>query len=116
MAETIHQVILLRIVYISKWSMQLKWWFIFEILDSRETGGNSVAMEREGLRRLLERLSKTLPFSELVTDASTTIMKLVRETKGNNINFYVNLVACFMLLSVIQRVTFRWLPQFLSAY
>lgn len=64
----------------------------FEILDSRETGGNSVAMEREGLRRLLERLSKTLPFSELVTDASTTIMKLVRETKGNSINYCVNLV------------------------
>ena len=54
----------------------------FEVLDNRETGGNSVAMEREGLRRLLERLATTLPFSELVTDASTTIMKLVREIKG----------------------------------
>ena len=39
-------------------------------------------MEREGLRRLLERLATTLQFSELVTDASMTIMKLVREIKG----------------------------------
>jgi len=55
----------------------------FEVLDSRETGGNSVDMEREGLRRLLERMAHSMPFSELATDASTTIMKLVRETKGN---------------------------------
>ena len=55
----------------------------FEVLDSRETGGNSVNREGEGLRRLLERMAHSMPFSELATDASTTIMKLVRETKGN---------------------------------
>lgn len=54
----------------------------FEVVDSRETGGNSVNMEREGLRRLLEKMASTMPFSELTTDASSSIMKLVRETKG----------------------------------
>ena len=54
----------------------------FEVVDSRETGGNSVNMEREGLRRLLEKMASTMPFSELTTDASSCIMKLVRETKG----------------------------------
>lgn len=53
----------------------------FEVVDSRETGGNSVNMEREGLRRLLEKMASTMPFSELTTDASSSIMKLVRETK-----------------------------------
>lgn len=54
----------------------------FEVVDSRETGGNSVNMEREGLGRLLEKMASTMPFSELTTDASSCIMKLVRETKG----------------------------------
>lgn len=54
----------------------------FEVVDSRETGGNSVNMERKGLRRLLEKMASTMPFSELTTDASSSIMKLVRETKG----------------------------------
>ena len=39
----------------------------FEVVDSRETGGNSVNMEREGLRRLLEKMASTMPFSELTT-------------------------------------------------
>lgn len=55
-----------------------------EVLDKRETGGNSVNMEREGLRRLLERLKDGLKISELTTDSSSTIMKLVREMKGNS--------------------------------
>lgn len=64
----------------------------FEVVDSRETGGNSVTMEREGLRRLLGKMADTMPFSEMATDASSTIMKLVRETKGNFLsqhNFFV---------------------------
>ena len=52
------------------------------VVDKRETGGNSVVMEKEGLRRLLEKLATVLPFSELTTDASSSIMKLVREMKG----------------------------------
>ena len=53
-----------------------------EVIDKRETGGNSVTMEKEGLRRLLERMATVLPISELTTDASSSIMKLVRDMKG----------------------------------
>lgn len=53
-----------------------------EVIDKRETGGNSAVMEREGLRRLLERLMSELPLNELCTDASSTIIKLVRDMKG----------------------------------
>jgi len=52
------------------------------VVDKRETGGNSVVMEKESLRRLLEKLATALPFSKLTTDASSSIMKLVREMKG----------------------------------
>ena len=52
------------------------------VVDKRETGGNSVTMEKEGLRRLLEKMANVLPFSEITTDASSSIMKLVREMKG----------------------------------
>ena len=53
-----------------------------EVIDKRETGGNSAVMEREGLRRLLERLMSELPLNELCTDASSTTIKLVRDMKG----------------------------------
>ena len=39
-------------------------------------------MEREGLTRLLLRLMKILNISEIATDASSSIMKRVRELKG----------------------------------
>lgn len=52
------------------------------VVDKRETGGNSVVMEKEGLRRLLDKMASVLPFSELATDASSSIMKLVRDMKG----------------------------------
>ena len=53
------------------------------VVDKRETGGNSVVMEKEGLRRrLLEKMASVLPFSEIATDASSSIMKLVRDMKG----------------------------------
>ena len=54
-----------------------------EVIDKREPGGNSAVMEREGLRRLLERLMTELPLNELCTDASSMIIKLVRDMKGN---------------------------------
>lgn len=50
------------------------------VVDKRETGGNYVVME--GLRLLLEKMASVLPFSELATDASSSIMKLVRDMKG----------------------------------
>ena len=52
------------------------------VVDKRETGGNSVTMEKEGVRRLLEKMATVLPFSEITTDASSSIVKLVREMKG----------------------------------
>ena len=57
--------------------------FDMAVVDKRETGGNSVTMEKEGLRRLLEKMATVLPFSEITTDASSSIMKLVREMRGN---------------------------------
>ena len=53
-----------------------------EVLDKRETGGNSTTMEKEGLRRLLQWLKDKLPLSEICTDASATIIKLIRDMKG----------------------------------
>ena len=54
----------------------------FEVVDKRETGGNSTTMEKEALRRLLERMATVFPFDELTTDASPSIIKLVRDLKG----------------------------------
>ena len=39
-------------------------------------------MEKEALRRLLERMATIFPFDELTTDASPTNIKLVRDFKG----------------------------------
>ena len=80
------------------------------VVDKRETGGNSVVMEKEGLRRLLEKMASVLPFSELATDASSTIMKLVRDMKG-----MLMLFSYFHLHYLISQVL-RWLISVLSAY
>lgn len=53
-----------------------------EVIDKRETGGNSTLMEKMGCKRLLERMMHSLNLEELVTDASKVIMKMVRELKG----------------------------------
>ena len=53
-----------------------------EVIDYRETGGVSTNMERAALVRLLKVLRHQLSISEITTDASTTIMKAVRELKG----------------------------------
>ena len=59
------------------------------VVDKRETGGNSVTMEKEGLRRLLEKMATVLPFSEIATDASSSIMRLVLEMRANLLFLYV---------------------------
>ena len=61
-----------------------------EIIDKRETGGVSTNMEVAGLRKLLERIVGKLVLSEVGTDASTSIIALVRRMKGtyNIIKFY----------------------------
>ena len=61
--------------------------FDLEVIDKRETGGNSTTMEREALRRLLEQLVIELPLGELCTDASSTIIKLVGDMKGRLCDF-----------------------------
>lgn len=54
-----------------------------EIVDKREAGGTSTLMEKIGCKRILERMFGVLNCCELVTDASSTIMKMVRELQGN---------------------------------
>lgn len=53
-----------------------------EVLDKRETGGNSTTMEKEGLRRLIQCLMNKLPLDKICTDASSTIIQLIRDMKG----------------------------------
>ena len=55
-----------------------------EVVDKRETGGVSTNMEVFGLRKLLERVVAKLVVSEIVTDASTAVIALVRKMKGKN--------------------------------
>ena len=55
-------------------------------MDKRETGGNSTVMERECLKKLLMRLKDKLRIVELTTDASSTIIKMVRDLRGKLIN------------------------------
>lgn len=69
------------------------------VVDKRETGGNSNVMEKEGLRRLLEKMASVLPVSELATDASSSIMKLVHDMKG-----MLMLIANFHLKHLISQV------------
>ena len=54
-----------------------------EVVDKREAGGTSSLMEKMGCKRILERMVGVLNLQELVTDASSVIMKMVRELKGN---------------------------------
>ena len=53
-------------------------------MDKTETKGVSIDMKREGLRRLLLRHKQGLDISELVTDASFVIQKLVKDLKAIN--------------------------------
>ena len=55
-----------------------------EVVDKREAGGTSSLMEKMGCKRILERMVGILNLQELVTDASSVIMKMVRELKGNS--------------------------------
>lgn len=55
-----------------------------EVVDKRETGGKSAAMEKLALSRLLRRLKDVIAISHLVTDASTSVKVLVRDMKGTS--------------------------------
>lgn len=54
-----------------------------EVTDKRQTGGVSTNMEVYTLKKLLERIVGKLLVSEIVTDASTAAMKLVRDMTGD---------------------------------
>ena len=71
-----------------------------EVIDKRETGGVSTNMEVTGLKRLLERIVGNLVVNEVVTDASTAIMALVRKMKGKYIN------VCYFFAKLLKPVFF----------
>ena len=52
-----------------------------QVTEKRETGGLLTNMEIYTLKKLLERIVGKLLVCEIVTDASATIMKLVRDMK-----------------------------------
>ena len=69
-----------------------------EVIDKRS--GVSTNMEVAGLKTLLERIVGNLMVSEVVTDASTAIMALVRRMKGNYKHirvFFLFLFICSMI-------------------
>ena len=53
-----------------------------DVVDKRETGGVSTNMEVYGLKKLLERVVGEIVVAEIVTDASTAVIALVRKMKG----------------------------------
>ena len=53
-----------------------------EVVYKREAGGTSTVMEKMALKRLMERVIEKLTMKEVVTEASSTIMKFLREMKG----------------------------------
>ena len=57
-----------------------------EVKDKRETGGTSTTMEVAALKVLLERLIETMQIGEITTDASTSVMAMVKKLKG--MSFY----------------------------
>lgn len=48
-----------------------------EVLDKRETNMKSVMMEKQALQNILLRLKRLLTITEVVTDASASIKKLI---------------------------------------
>ena len=54
-----------------------------EVVDKREASGTSTLMKKIGCKRILERANSVLNVSELVTDASSTIINMLMELKGN---------------------------------
>ena len=54
---------------------------ILQTIDCRETKGVSVNMERLAVEKILTKMKDILKISEFVSDASTSIMKSVRELR-----------------------------------
>lgn len=52
-----------------------------EVMDAREVGGVSTNMEREGMTRIVKRLCNQIMIGEIITDASSSVTKRIRELK-----------------------------------
>ena len=59
-----------------------------KVADKRETGGTFVTMETSGLRRNVKCLKDVLKMTEVVTDASYSVIKLLKDLRGKNISVY----------------------------
>ena len=53
-----------------------------KVKDKRETGGTSTVMEVAALKCLSERLVETMSIGEWTTDASTSVIAMVKKLKG----------------------------------
>ena len=51
-----------------------------ECMDKREVGGKSPNMEKEALKRSIEKLKLLVNLKEVVTDASSSIIKMMGTT------------------------------------
>ena len=58
--------------------------FDVEVLDCRENEGISTWMEKEGLMRLLMKLKGRFKLKEITTDASSSIIKALRDLKKDH--------------------------------
>ena len=67
-----------------------------EVKDKRETGGSSPAMEVAALKVILERLVGKFKLGEFTTDASNSVISLIKKLKGIILNF-VMYVLLFIL-------------------
>ena len=56
-----------------------------EVLDKRHVGLISTNMEKEAVRRSLDRLTKEIQVVELVTDASTSVKALMGRLANKNV-------------------------------
>ena len=73
-----------------------------EVRDKRHVGLTSANMEKQALQNALQRLQTSLNVVEVVTDASTSIKKLL----GKNSNITL---LCFVCNSKINNDSFKWI-------
>ena len=59
-----------------------------EVKEKKETAGTSPAMEVAALKTLLERLIETMNIGEITTDASSSVMAMVKKLKGQSFSLH----------------------------
>ena len=65
-----------------------------EVKDKRETRGTSTVMEVAALKCLLERLVETMSIGELTTDASASVIAMVKKLKGEYLHYNISFFVC----------------------